>query len=72
MRIMISRRGMSKCVFSDNDKSFHGANNELTKMLNDKEEIRILKKEMTSRTIEWNFIPPLAPHQGDHGKGWSV
>lgn len=60
------RRGLPSDMYSDNSKTFIGANNELN------EDLRIIKEELEpnladvilKNNVQWHFIPPHAPHWG--------
>ena len=50
-----SRRGNPEVIYSDNGTNFQGAAN----ILQD------LARRVSARSIDWRFIPPGTPHQGD-------
>lgn len=56
-------RGTPKKMFSDNGTNFKGANNELKMFIKQLQEDKIEDK-LSIRDIEWQFIPPGAPHWG--------
>ena len=59
----IARRGKPAKVVSDNGTNFVGAEKELAdevKLINSKR----LQDEMLMEAIDWQFIPPHAPHMG--------
>ena len=59
----MARRGKPVKIVSDNGTNFVGAERELldeVKMINSKR----VKDEMLMEAIEWQFIPPHAPHMG--------
>ncbi|GFX82826.1 SF3 helicase domain-containing protein [Trichonephila clavipes] len=61
----MSRRGKCSKIFTDNATNFVGANSQLKafyKTLNFPDQI--LAAYFTEEGIEWNFIPPRAPHMG--------
>lgn len=63
----IARRGKCKKLFSDNGTNFHGANNQLKglyRLLNCQTSVSLINDSMTKQGVEWNFIPPYAPHWG--------
>lgn len=61
-----SRRGLPSNMYSDNGKTFVGANNELD------EQYKIIKETLEPElaeivlqdNVQWSFIPPSAPHFG--------
>ncbi|GFX22242.1 integrase catalytic domain-containing protein [Trichonephila clavipes] len=62
---MISRRGKCAKLYSDNEKTFVGANKELKrflKLIEDSDDN--LAGFLSAEGIEWNFIPPRAPSFG--------
>lgn len=61
----VSRRGKPENTYSDNGKTFVGANKQL-KELEDlfAEENSNLMQYMTNNNTKWHFIPPRAPHFG--------
>jgi len=63
IRRMIGRRGCPQQLHSDNGTNLRGADTELRKALMELDQQRITQ-EMTSRGIDWKFIPPSAPHMG--------
>lgn len=65
LRRFIARRGQCSFLYSDNATNFVGAQRELREVYefirnNDPE----IKERLTSKNIEWKFIPPRAPHFG--------
>ncbi|XP_039292957.1 uncharacterized protein LOC120353413 isoform X3 [Nilaparvata lugens] len=63
----ISRRGIPRNIYSDNATTFVGANNDLKELgdfLNLPSNQQILQNSAASLHIQWNFIPPRAPHHG--------
>ncbi|GFV68846.1 integrase catalytic domain-containing protein [Trichonephila clavipes] len=61
----MSRRGKCSKIFTDNATNFVGANSQLKvfyKTLNFPDQN--LAAYFTEEGIEWNFIPPRAPHMG--------
>ena len=60
------RRGLPSNMYSDNSTTFIGAKNELD------EDLRVIKEELEPEladiclkdNVQWNFIPPHAPHWG--------
>jgi len=63
IRRMVGRRGCPERIYSDNGTNFKGADNELRRSLLELDQQR-MTQEMTTRGIEWHFIPPSAPHMG--------
>lgn len=67
LRRFISRRGLCQDIYSDNGTNFVGANNvlkELYTTLNDPNQHKLIHDYLSSRRIQWHFIPPQAPHMG--------
>ncbi|GFT34144.1 integrase catalytic domain-containing protein [Trichonephila clavipes] len=65
LKRFMSRRGKCSKIFTDNATNFVGANSELKvfyKTLNFPDQN--LAAYFTEEGIEWNFIPPRAPHMG--------
>lgn len=65
LRRFVARRGKCKNLYSDNGKSFIGANNELKElhsMLHSKENINKIQSKLLDDEIQWHFIPPRTPH----------
>jgi len=60
---MSCRRGQPHHIYSDNGTNFHGANNELKKVLGELNQERITDK-LGIKGTQWHFIPPAAPHMG--------
>ncbi|XP_068242319.1 uncharacterized protein [Palaemon carinicauda] len=63
LRMFVARRGNVKKIWCDNGTSFHGAEKELRKSLqemNDDQVEAFLSKE----SISWTFNPPAASHMG--------
>ncbi|GFY07504.1 DUF5641 domain-containing protein [Trichonephila clavipes] len=61
----MSRRGKGSKIFTDNARNFVGANSQLKvfcKTFNFPDQT--LAAYFTEEGIEWNFIPPRAPHMG--------
>lgn len=67
LKRFVARRGMIKSLSSDNATNFTGANHELKNLF---EQIHMLEKDdkiknyLSEFKIDWNFIPPRAPHFG--------
>ncbi|XP_039288574.1 uncharacterized protein LOC120352394 [Nilaparvata lugens] len=62
-----SIRGMPNTIYSDNGTAFTGASGELQELYNfldDSRNQHLLQKSAASWRIQWNFIPPRAPHFG--------
>lgn len=67
LKRFISRRGKSKCIFSDNGRNFIGAKNvlnDLGRFLERKETQQEVQEFACNQSIEWKFIPPYSPHMG--------
>ncbi|XP_058811177.1 uncharacterized protein LOC131676067 [Topomyia yanbarensis] len=67
LRRFISRRGKCANLWSDNGTNFVGARNqmkELLQNLKNKEHHDAVAKECADVGMQWNFIPPGAPHFG--------
>lgn len=65
LRRFVARRGICSKIYSDNATNFVAANRklrEVTDFLVKNNEI--IKEELAQRQIEWNYIPPRAPHFG--------
>lgn len=67
LKRFVSRRGLSKIIYSDNGRNFKGANNELINIIKSFSEY--VKKSpvanfLLKNSILWNFIPPRSPHHG--------
>ena len=58
-----ARRGCPKTIYSDNGKTFVGADNELKKCLKELDKNKIETK-LAVNEIEWKFNPPYVPHFG--------
>lgn len=65
---MVGRRGRVHEIYSDNATTFHGADNELVKIVNSWKEAANHPK-VASQLIKWSFITPYAPH---HGRLWEA
>ncbi|XP_014214634.1 uncharacterized protein LOC106643863 [Copidosoma floridanum] len=66
-RRFISRRGIPKHVYSDNETNFVGANNELREiydLFKTPEYENQIENYALSNRITWHFNPPLSPHFG--------
>lgn len=65
LKRFFARRGKSSKLFTDNAKTFVGAQSELKKLYNivRKPDER-LARYLTSEEIQWNFIPPRSPNFG--------
>lgn len=62
LRRFFSRRGLSKSIYSDNGTTFQGAKSELARFF--KNNSIDLISELNNQFVDWNFIPPRAPHFG--------
>ena len=63
LKRFIVRRGRPQSIYSFNETSFVGANNELRKCIKQLDEERI-QNFCAPKEIEWKFQPPSAPHFG--------
>ncbi|XP_044755103.1 uncharacterized protein LOC123314055 [Coccinella septempunctata] len=63
IRRLIGRRGCPKRIFSDNGTNLRGAERELKNAIENFDQNR-MTSSMTTNNIEFNFIPPSAPHMG--------
>ncbi|XP_074027681.1 uncharacterized protein [Leptinotarsa decemlineata] len=63
IRRLIGRRGCPKKVFYDNGTNLRRAANELKRALKDLDQNKLISN-LTTDNIEFNFIPPSAPHMG--------
>lgn len=60
-----SRRGLPKCIFSDNGTTFQGAKNEIDGLFNLQSEfLANVIPYIEEKGVKWSFIPPYAPHFG--------
>ncbi|XP_044573912.1 uncharacterized protein LOC123258071 [Drosophila ananassae] len=67
LRRFISRRGKCLQMYSDNGRNFVGAKrvlNEMQTLLKSDEHNNTVLKALVDEGINWNFIPPHAPHWG--------
>ncbi|XP_055644930.1 uncharacterized protein LOC129780567 [Toxorhynchites rutilus septentrionalis] len=62
VRRFVSRRGAPAEIFSDNGTNFHGANNQLKREIEERN--NDLATTFTNTTTRWSFNPPGAPHMG--------
>lgn len=62
LKRFMARRGKCSQIFSDNGTNFVGANNELQSFLNNHS--FDIETDLANEGINWNFIPPRAPHFG--------
>lgn len=63
----VSRRGVPHTIHSDNAKNFVGAKNKLNELYNlvvRKDFNDFVSEKLSEQGIHWNFITPLAPHEG--------
>ena len=63
IRCFMAFRGVPKKIFTDNGTNFTGANKELKKLVQELDQPSI-EETLSVRGIEWQFIPPGAPHFG--------
>ena len=60
-----NRRGLPKIVYSNNAKTFEGAEGEIRKLFAEKSEsFREIKEYVTNLEISWFYSPPYGPHFG--------
>lgn len=64
LKRFISRRGKPSEIFSDNGTNFVGARNELLRLTSGSGYQQRILEFTASDQINWNFIPPKAPHFG--------
>lgn len=62
-RRFVARRGKPDMVYSDNGSNFIGGEREMRESLAEWEQERIAN-DLSKKGIQWNFIPPGAPHMG--------
>ena len=58
------RRGIPHKMVSDNGKNFVGAEKEIQNLFSNAESQNNIKRETSSKGIEWSFNPPYTPHSG--------
>lgn len=58
----MSHRGQCSHLFSDNGTNFVGANRKLLSQFQEIIKTHAASSFLTERSIQWNFIPPSAPH----------
>ena len=63
LRRFIARRGSPASITSDNGSNLVSGERELREALNELDQVRI-SDELSSRRIQWTFIPPAASHMG--------
>jgi len=63
IRRFFSRRGTPRKLMSDNKTNFRGAAKELQEAVKSLDHFRV-STELSSKSIEWSFLPPGAPHMG--------
>ena len=67
LRRFMSRRGKPAVLWSDHGKNFVGACREITELiefLNSMKTQKSVSEFCTAQNVEWQFIPPHAPHFG--------
>ncbi|XP_031339663.1 uncharacterized protein LOC116168131 [Photinus pyralis] len=67
LKRLMARRGKISNIYSDNAKTFVGANHELVKivkLVQSKDFLDNIKDNLSKDNITWHFIPPRAPHFG--------
>ncbi|XP_062710760.1 uncharacterized protein LOC134288863 [Aedes albopictus] len=62
IRRFVSRRGSPIEIFTDNGTNFHGANNQLKKEIEERNQR--LASVFTNSNTRWSFNPPGTPHMG--------
>lgn len=63
----VSRRGLCRCIYSDNGRNFLGATRYLMDVQNyilSAPHFETITNALSSQGIEWKFIPPSSPHFG--------
>ncbi|XP_072398174.1 uncharacterized protein [Diabrotica undecimpunctata] len=68
LKRFISRRGIPKTIYSDNASNFLGARNQLKELYDffmGTDVLPTIKEFEASTLIEWKFIAPRSPHQGE-------
>ena len=63
LRRFVARRGHPVSITSDNGTNFVSGERELRETLRSMDQARI-SDEMSSRSIQWTFLPPTASHMG--------
>ncbi|KAL0869466.1 hypothetical protein ABMA27_005751 [Loxostege sticticalis] len=63
LRRFIARRGCPAVIYSDNATTFRGADRELKQAVLNMDQSELLRFTST-RSIEWRYISPNAPHMG--------
>lgn len=67
LRRFIARRGFCSNLYSDNGTNFVGANNQLQELkilLQSSEHHQRIREYLSTKSIQWHFIPPQSPHFG--------
>jgi transposase InsO family protein len=64
LRRMFAKRGPPTVMYTDNGTNFHGADRELKAAVKELKKDELLLNAITTRGIEWKFIPPSSPHMG--------
>ena len=57
----MNRRGLPKCIYSDNGTNFVGAEREIRQAIEDRNQKQILD-ELLQKRCQWAFQPPKASH----------
>lgn len=73
LKRFLVKKGRCKEAYCDNATNFVGAKNklqELTTMIYSNEVRGTIQTTCSTRGINFNFIPPRAPHFGGHTKKW--
>lgn len=60
----MARRGQCSKLFSDSGTNFVGANRILQSQFREYSKSNLINKYLSTQAIEWQFIPPAAPHFG--------
>lgn len=67
LKRFIARRGFPHTIYSDNATNFQGANNKLRdiyRFFKSERNLDTIRDFLSSREINWKFIPPVSPHWG--------
>ncbi|XP_055716675.1 uncharacterized protein LOC129810293 [Phlebotomus papatasi] len=64
LRRFVARRGIPSHIYSDNGRTFVGADNELKRLLQSSDHQELVARQCEEMSIEWRFQPPYAPHHG--------
>ncbi|XP_058840542.1 uncharacterized protein LOC131696026 [Topomyia yanbarensis] len=64
LRRFVSRRGLCAEIYSDNERNFLGAANELRQILQSKDRQQTIARDYADNRIHWHFNSPRASHFG--------